>query len=768
MEVSGRRHQPFIPRALFVDDDLARLDTALGRASEGLCRVLEDRNIEVVRALSFEDGVAVVGADASIQCVVLNWDLGADDEGSHRQAMALLEKLRERHGEVPVFLLAERKTATKTITIEVAEMIDEFVWIMEDSPDFVAGRIAAAIGRYRAALLPPYARALAEYSRLWEHSWSAPGHQGGVAFTKVPSGRAFFDFYGENLFRSDMGIERGALGSLLDHTGPVLSSEQYAARVFGAHRSYSGVVGTSGSNRTIMQACANEGDLVVLDRNCHKSIEQGLILTGARPVYLVPTRNRYGIIGPIPPSEMEPAALQAKIAGSPLTRDLAGAKPVYSVITNCTYDGLCYNAVKAQELLGQSCDRIHFDEAWYGYARFNPMYEGHFAMRGDPAAHEGPTVFATHSTHKLLAALSQASYIHIRDGRGAVDHHRFNQAYMMHTSTSPLYAIVASNDISSSMMDGRTGYSLTQEVIQEAVDFRLAVARIRRKFAERDDWFFKPWNAEFVTDPKTGKKTDFEDVAADVLCTHQEPWRMEPADTWHGFENIAPDWCMLDPIKVSILAPGMGEDGQLQKTGVPAALVNAYFNRFGIVPTRVTDFQIMFLFSIGITKGKWGTLITNLLSFKRHYDANDRVADVLPELAAANPARYRKVGLHDLGDEMFEYLRVNQPGELLNRAYGTIPVPDLTPREAYQRIVTGDVELVSVENIANRTAANGVMPYPPGIPMLMSGENFGGEDSPQIGYLRGLTAWDRTFPGFEHVTEGAEAVDGVYHVLCVR
>lgn len=243
---------------------------------------------------------------------------------------------------------------------------------------------------------------------------------------------------------------------------------------------------------------------------------------------------------------------------------------------------------------------------------------------------------------------------------------------------------------------------------------------------------------------------------------------MEPSDTWHGFENIAPDWCMLDPIKVSILAPGMGEDGQLQKTGVPAALVNAYFNRFGIVPTRVTDFQIMFLFSIGITKGKWGTLITNLLSFKRHYDANDRVADVLPELAAANPARYRKVGLHDLGDEMFEYLRVNQPGELLNRAYGTIPVPDLTPREAYQRIVTGDVELVSVENIANRTAANGVMPYPPGIPMLMSGENFGGEDSPQIGYLRGLTAWDRTFPGFEHVTEGAEAVDGVYHVLCVR
>ena len=759
---------PFRARALIIDDDLGKLETSLGRAAENLARVLEERGVDVARAYSLEDGLAVVVADASIQAVLLDWDLGDDDDGSHLQATELLEKLRERHGEVPVFLSAERKTATQTITIEVAEMVDEFVWMLEDTPDFLAGRILAAIGRYRASVLPPYAKALADYSRVREHSWSAPGHQGGVAFTKIPAGRAFFDFYGENLFRTDMGIERGQLGSLLDHTGPVLQSEQYAARVFGAHRSYSGVVGTSGSNRTIMQACANEGDLVVLDRNCHKSIEQGLILTGARPVYLVPTRNHYGIIGPIHPSELEPKSLQAKVESSPLTRGLTGRKPVYSVITNCTYDGLCYNATAAQELLEKSCDRIHFDEAWYGYARFNPMYEGHFAMRGDPATHKGATIFATHSTHKLLAALSQASYIHIRDGRGAIDHQRFNQAYMMHTTTSPLYPIVASNDIASAMMDGRAGYSLTQEVIREAVDFRQTVGRIRRRFQEKNDWFFKPWNAETVPDPKTGRKIAFEDAPAEMLCTQQDPWVMHPDDSWHGFEDMAPNWCMLDPVKVSILAPGMGEDGQVEKTGVPAALVNAFFTRFGIVPTRVTDFQIMFLFSIGITKGKWGTLIMNLLSFKRHYDANNRVVDVLPELAAQHPERYRKIGLRDLGDEMLEYIRLNRPGELLNRAFATLPVPDMTPREAYARIVANEIEHVPVEALAHRTAANGVMPYPPGIPMLMSGENFGDDDGPQIGYMRGLAAWDRQFPGFEHVTEGAEAIDGTYHVLCVR
>jgi arginine decarboxylase len=407
------------------------------------------------------------------------------------------------------------------------------------------------------------------------------------------------------------------------------------------------------------------------------------------------------------------------------------------------------------------------DEAWYGYARFNPMYEDHFAMRGDPAKHKGPTVFATHSTHKLLAALSQASYIHMRNGKSAIDHHRMVQAYMMHTSTSPLYPIVASNDITSSMMDGSGGLSLTQEVINEAVDFRQAVGRVRREFAKKKDWFFKPWNAETVKGPG-GKKIAFEDAPAEFLTQSQEPWVLRPGDKWHGFDDIADNWCMLDPIKVSILSPGMGPDGQLEKTGVPAALVNAWFNRFGIVPTRVTDFQVMFLFSIGITRGKWGTLLTNLLAFKRDYDANRPVAESLPEIAAQYPQRYGNVGMRDLGDELFEYLRENRPSEVLNAAYEGLPEADMTPREAYERLVDGDIELVPSDRLAGRTAANAVMPYPPGIPMLMSGENFGGKDSPQIEYLKSMQNREKQFPGFAGVIEGAEMVEGIYHVLCVK
>jgi arginine decarboxylase len=467
---------------------------------------------------------------------------------------------------------------------------------------------------------------------------------------------------------------------------------------------------------------------------------------------------------------MTKETIKKKITHSPLTKDAGSKNPVYAVLTNCTYDGLCYNAAQVQELLAQSSPRLHFDEAWYGYARFNPIYADHYAMRGDATDHpkDAPTVFATHSTHKLLAALSQASYIHVRDGREAIPHDRFNQSYMMHATTSPLYAIIASNDIASAMMDGSGGTMLTTEVIKEAVDFRKAVARIHKRHQNSGDWFFKPWNAEQVKDPKTGKTYAFEDAPDDLLVHEQDCWRLHPEDTWHGFTGLKDNWCMLDPIKVSLLTPGMGDDGQLLDEGIPAELFTAYVGRFGIVPTRTTDFQVMFLFSIGITKGKWATLINTLLSFKRFYDSNAPLGQVLPELVQAHPERYGSQGLKDLGEEMFAFLREQDPGAVLNAAYGSIPAPDMPPRQAFQHLVSGDVELVPAHRLTGRTAANAVMPYPPGIPMLMSGENFGRQDSPQINYLKTLGSWDAQFPGFEHEVEGAEVVDGVYNVLCTK
>ena len=658
-----------------------------------------------------------------------------------------------------------------SLKAETFRDISEYVWILEDSPVFTMERISAAIERYRKQLLPPLAKAVMNYEKKAEYSWAAPGHQGGVGFTKTAVGKKFYDFYGENLFRTDMGIERAELGSLLDHTGYFRDAEEYAAKVFGSDRTYSVLGGTSGSNRTIMQACIKDNDIVIADRNCHKSIEQGLILGGGLPVYMTPTRNRYGIIGPILPEQMEENTIKDKIKNNPLikSRGKENDKGVYTVVTNCTYDGVTYNAEKVEKLLEKSSDIIHFDEAWYGYARFNDVYKNHYAMRGEPKKdNNGPTIFATHSTHKLLNALSQGSFIHVRYGKKPMDEGRFNQAYMMHATTSPLYAIAVSNDIATAMMDGESGKSLMSEVVEEAVEFRKVMGKLYNHYQEEKDWFFKPWNAETYHDAKSGKTVPFFEADTKVLAKDQNFWIMHPEDTWHGFKNLQEDWCMLDPIKVSILTPGMGDDGKLLEKGVPASLVSAYLNRFGIVPTRTTDFQLMFLFSMGVTKGKWGTLVSVLSEFKKYYDRNAPLAEVLPELFEQYKDIYKNMGVKDLGDKMFAYLRANNPGEVLNEAYSTLPEPVITPREAYNKIVSNEVELVPAEKLVGRIAANSVIPYPPGIPMLISGENFGDENSPQIKYLKALSLWDHAFPGFEHDTEGTEVIDGVYHVLCVK
>jgi arginine decarboxylase len=756
-------------RVLLVDDEQAGLGTAASRSVRALAQEMRDRGCEVIEALSIEDGIATVSSDAAIHCVFLNWTLGRNDSKSHELATTFLRSVRQRNDTVPVFLMADRAVAG-TITAEVATMADELVWLLGDTAAFIAGRALAAMDRYLDNLLPPYASALMRYNREREYSWAAPGHQGGVAFLKSPLGRLFFDFYGENLFRTDMGIERGALGSLLGHTGPVGASERNAARIFGAHRSYTVLNGTSASNRTIMSACVGDGDIVLADRNCHKSIEQGLAMTGGIPVFFTPTRNRYGVIGPIAPEQFTARSIAANIRGNALAKDARSERAVYAVVTNCTYDGMCYHAARVQDLLAESVDRIHFDEAWYGYARFNEIYQDRYAMRGDPADHPkgGPTVFATHSTHKLLAALSQTSFIHIRDGKGSIDHGRFNEAYVSQASTSPLYPLIASNDVAAGMMDGPGGKALTQECLDEAVACRLALSRLFRELAGKDEWFFAPWNAPQVTIRHSGKRMAFEHAPAELLATDPTCWVLEPGEKWHGFANVPENWCMLDPIKLGVICPGLRADGTLETRGIPGDLVSAYLGRIGTVPSRTTDHMLLFLFSMGVTKGKWGSLIAALLDFKRDYDRNTPLEDALPALVAASPKRYAGLGLRELGNQMWTHMRESRQGYWQAQAYAQLPRPAMTPRRAFQTLMAGHAEKVPLEEMAGRTVGVGVIPYPPGIPVVMPGEDVGPPDGPWLTYLRLLQEWGEKFPGFAKEVEGTEEHDGKLLVYCLR
>jgi arginine decarboxylase len=755
------------PRVLCVDDELAGRASTGGNRIRAIVSALRDRGIEVIEALSYDDAAASFASDAAVHCLLIDWSLGANDKASHESATGFLRAVRARSSDVPIFLLADSKIAG-TISVEVASLMDEFIWTLQDSPAFIAKRVSASVDRYLDGLLPPFSRALIEYDRDAEYSWAAPGHQGGVAFGKSPIGRIFFDAYGETLFRTDMGIERGSLGSLLSHSGPIGESEIFAARVFGADRSYSVLSGTSGSNRTIMTACVGDQEIALCDRNCHKSIEQGLAATGGIPVFLQAKRNRYGVIGPIHPDQLKPAAIEARISANPLAAKARGRRPAYAVITNCTYDGMCYDAKAAQDLLAQSVDRIHFDEAWYGYARFNPMYRDRYAMRGAPADHpdDGPTVFATHSTHKLLSALSQTSFIHVRDGRKAIDHGRFNEAYCAQATTSPLYSLIASNEVAAAMMDGVSGRALTQDVIDEAVACRQATARVHRELAANKEWFFAPWNASELT--HRGKRVAFADAPPELLAGDPACWVLHPGESWHGFDDLPDGWCLLDPIKFGIVCPGMKDDGTLAAEGIPGDLVTAYLGQHGIVPSRTTAHMVLFLFSMGVTKGKWGTLINTLLDFKRDYNANAPLSKAIPKVVAAAPDLYRNMGVKDLGDRMWDKLRASRMGHWEAEAYARLPTPAMTPRQAFQKLMAGEAEVLALEKMANRTVGVGVIPYPPGIPIVMPGENIGPADGAWISYLRVLLEWGRAFPGFSKEVEGTVERDGTYHVYCLK
>ncbi len=757
--------QRFGMRLLIVDDEIGE-ESMTGRAVDVLMRELKRRNIEIVVAKHGDDAISVIKADPSLQCVLLDWDLGTQ---GHAASEAVLIALRKQNRKIPVFLLADRSVAS-TVPIISMSKVDDFVWLLEDTADFIGGRVQAAIEKYRANLLPPMFRALAKFARVHEYSWHTPGHTGGTGFLKSPVGRAFFEYFGEPLLRSDLSISVGDLGSLLDHSGPIGESEKYVAQVFGAHRTYHVTNGSSTSNRIILMSSVSHDQIALCDRNCHKSAEHAITMSGAVPVYMMPTRNHLGIIGPIPPERLTKTALQASIKTSSLAKDATDQEPKHAIITNSTYDGLCYNVARVEELLGSTVDRLHFDEAWYGYARFNPIYAGRHAMHGDPKTYDAsrPTVFATQSTHKLLTALSQASFIHVRDGRKPIPHGLFNETFMMHASTSPNYAIIASNDVAASMMDGPGGKTLTNESIEEAVAFRQMIARLHDDFAAKGEWFFNCWQPDTVIDPKSGKAQPFYAASAEHLATDSSCWVLKPGAAWHGFGDLEDGYCMLDPIKVSVLTPGVAAGGALKSPGIPASILSNYLTERGIVGEKTTDFTILFLFSIGITKGKWGTLVAGLGDFKRDYDENVPLDTVLPSLMQAHGKRYAGMGLKDICDEMFAAMGELKTTAMMAAGFSNLPQAEMSPTKAYQQLVRGEVEHVTLDKLANRVVATGVVPYPPGIPLLMPGENAGPAEGPVIGYLKSLEAFDRRFPGFAHDTHGVEPEDGEYRIYVLK
>jgi arginine decarboxylase len=725
--------------------DAAQPETTL----DGLATQLEAQGVRVESLSAGLDAASHARLLNDKSAILYHVDPAALDAGSDRadELVRFVATVREQNAEIPVYLYGEQLTARRLPTVVLRE-IEGVINAYEDTPEFVARTIVREASRYVERLAPPFFRALMDYANDGAYSWHCPGHSGGTAFLKSPAGTMFHQFFGENLLRADVCNAVEELGQLLDHTGPVAESEARAAETFGADHLYFVTNGTSTSNKIVWNSAVGPGDIVVVDRNCHKSILHAIMLTGAIPIYLKPTRNRAGIIGPISRDQFSPESIRAKIAAHPFIDD-PDATPRILTLTQSTYDGIVYNAEEIKRTLDGAVDVLHFDEAWLPHARFHELYRGMHAVDERAERTKSSLVYATQSTHKLLAGLSQASQILVQNAEEhRLDPNIFNEAYLMHTSTSPQYAIIASCDVSAEMMRGVGGHALVEEAITEAMEFRRAIIRIGEERAD-DDWWFDVWG------PDTPAR---EGIAA------REEWELSSEQTWHGFDDIDDGFTMLDPIKVTLTTPGLSTDGVFGDRGIPGLVLAKYLAEHGVVVEKTGLYSLFVLFTIGVTKGRWNTLIAELHRFKRAYDRNAEVRDVMPEFAAEFP-RYAVFGLRDLCDQLHEAYREGDFANLTTDIYLGDPEVAMLPADAWAAMTAGRIEHVPVDKIAGRITAVLLTPYPPGIPLLVPGERV---TERIVDYLRVEGDLAERFPGFNGITHGlGHRDDGVSTVACV-
>ena len=745
---------------LLIASEVGGTDSVADRAMERLCVAIQEEGYRVVRTVTPDDGLSLVKSDPSHSAILLDWDLAENNQFDERAALRIIRNVRRRNKKLPIFLIADR-TLVSELPLEVVKQVHEYIHLFGDTPAFIANRVDFAVERYHEQLLPPYFRELVKYTDQGAYSWDAPGHMGGVAFLKHPVGMAFHQFFGENLMRSDLGISTAELGSWLDHIGPPAESERNAARIFGADWTFYVLGGSSTSNQIVGHGVIGQDEMVVADLNCHKSICHSLTVTGARPVYFKPTRNGYGMIGLVPLDRFRPEHIKDLIDKSPFVSGAVSRDPSYAVVTNSTYDGFCYNVEAVVEELAKSVPRVHFDEAWYAYAKFHSLYRGRFAMDVSDEMPNRPLIFATQSTHKMLAAFSMASMIHVKlSPRAPLEFDQFNESFMMHGTTSPFYPMIASIDVATAMMDEPAGSTLMTETIQDAITFRKTMASVahRLKSEEGDWWFFGMFQPDYVRDAANGETFRFEDAPDSLLTQSPQCWTLKPNEDWHGFAapDITDDYVLLDPTKVTILMPGMNPRGEMADWGIPASILTAFLDARRVEIARTGDYTILTLFSVGTSKGKWGSLLETLFEFKRLYDQEAMLTEALPALASKYPDRYGNLTLKQLSDEMHAAMKeLNLPG-LLHAACDTEPNPVLTPAQTYQKLIRNGTERVKITEMAGRIPAVMLVPYPPGIPIRMPGERLGAADTPTIRLLLALEDFGRRFPGFEREVHGIE------------
>ncbi|WP_054627541.1 ornithine decarboxylase, partial [Cronobacter sakazakii] len=611
------------------------------------------------------------------------------------------------------------------------------------SQEFVALETAALA--YEENLLPPFFDTLTQYVEMQNSTFACPGHQHGEFFRKHPAGRQFYDFFGENVFRADMCNADVKLGDLLIHEGSAKHAQKFAAKVFHADKTYFVLNGTSAANKVVTNALLTQGDLVLFDRNNHKSNHHGaLIQAGATPVYLEAARNPFGFIGGSDERCFDEAYLRELIAEVAPSRAQEARPFRLAVIQLGTYDGTIYNARQVVDKIGHLCDYILFDSAWVGYEQFIPMMADCSPLLLDLNEND-PGIFVTQSVHKQQAGFSQTSQIHKKDNhiRGQArfcPHKRLNNAFMLHASTSPFYPLFAALDVNAKIHEGESGKRLWAECVALGIEARKAIIA--------NCHMIKP----FIPDTVAGRP--WQDHPTDAIARERRFFSFEPGAAWHGFAGYAHEQYFVDPCKLLLTTPGIdAETGEYSDFGVPAAILANYLRENGIVPEKADLNSILFLLTPAESAQKMAHLVAMLARFEQHIEDDTPLADVLPTICQKYPVRYKGYTLRQLCQEMHN-LYVSFDVKALQRAMfrkAELPQVVMNPQQANVEYIRGNVELVRLSEAEGRVAAEGALPYPPGVLCVVPGEVWGGA---ALRYFLALEEGVNLLPGFSPELQG--------------
>ena len=658
--------------------------------------------------------------------------------------MDVLDNEQIRSFGIPAIVMVVEPSHTISFDMErIGAVID----VTSTSINDYKGTIEQIVASYEALILPPFFKALSDYVGDNNAQFDCPGHQGGQFFAKHPTGRAFYDFFGDHIFRADLCNADVKLGDLLIHEGYAHDAQAHAAAVYNADKTYFVLNGTSSANKVVLNALLTPGDIILYDRNNHKSIcHGGLVMSGATPIYLETARNPFGSIGGILDHCFDESYIRNLIREKDPNKAKADRPIRLAVIQLGTYDGTIYNARQVVDKIGHLCDYIFFDSAWVGYEQFIPMMKDCSPLLLELGPND-PGILVTQSVHKQQAGFSQTSQIHKKDkhikGQDRyVDHKRFNNSFMMHASTSPFYPLFASLDVNAKIHEGELGKQLWRECIEVGIDARKSVLR-RCKY-------LRPLVPPIVH----GKK--WEEGNTQEMANDVSYFAFEPNAKWHSFKGYGEGQYFIDPCKFQLITPGINvETGAYEDFGIHANILANYLRENRIIPEKCDLNTILFLMTPAESKVKMDALVDQLVRFEELIERNAPMEEVLPSIYYSHLDKYKGYHIRQLCQEMHDFYKARNVSTLQQRLFSKAYFPEyvMNPQAANFEFQRNKGELVPLDEAEGRIALEGALPYPPGVLCVQPGERW---SRTACDYFLALEEGINQLPGF------APEIQGVY------